>query len=324
MLNLNHLRVFYEAAKYESFTVAAKKLFITQPAVTKQIRAFESDCNLVLFKKRGRKVYLTDEGKALFHSTRKIFESEKEVESAIEELMELKRGILRLGCPKTYTRYFMPLMISAFHKKYFNIKLDLKEGSSMNLTQRLLNFEIEVAITAMEEDNPRLRFTPFSREELLLLLTPHHPLAKKKALSIGELVGEPIIMREKGSETRKAVEKLFARYKLTPDILMETSNYDLIKQLVQQGEGISFLVRAAVDAELQEKKITTVPLKVPKIFLEVNIAYLKNQKLSNPARSFVDMLESLGSEMKQNNLSSLISVLSESHVENRYDVAFEA
>jgi hypothetical protein len=83
-------------------------------------------------------------------------------------------------------------------------------------------------------------------------------------------------------------------------------------------------VKAAVDAELQEKKIATVPLKVPKIFLEINIAYLNNQRLSNPAQSFVDMLESLCGERQQNSLSSLISVLSERHVENRHDVAFKA
>jgi DNA-binding transcriptional LysR family regulator len=103
-------------------------------------------------------------------------------------------------------------------------------------------------------------------------------------------------MKEKGSGTRKLVEELFEAEQCTPDTLMETSNTEFIKQLVQRGEGVSFVVREAVAAELKEKKLIAVPLKGPTVYLDVNIAYLKDQVLSPPARAFVDTLIGLKSD----------------------------
>jgi DNA-binding transcriptional LysR family regulator len=243
MINFNQLRNFYQVAKNLNFTVAANKLFITQPAVSAQIKLFEDYCKLKLFKKKGRKVYLTDEGEALYSYARKIFEYEREIESAIEDMRELKRGILRLGTTKTYARYFMPSLISTFHDTYPHIKL-----------------------------------------------SPNHKLAGKKTISIRDLAREPIIMKEKGSGTRKLVTELFAKKSLTPNILMETSNTEFIKQLVMRGDGISFLVKAAVTAELSEKKLATVSMKGQKIFLDVSIAYHNDQHLSPSAKAFLNIL----------------------------------
>jgi len=293
MINFNQLRVFYHAARYQNYTVASKKLCITQPAVTAQMKIFEDHCNLRLFKKKGRNIYLTDEGKTLYEYAKKVFEYEKEIDDVIEEMRELKRGILRLGTTKTYARYFMPFLISGFHGTYPQIKINLDEGSSLDMIHSLLDFRNEIAIIARAEDNPDVRFTPFSQEELVFLVAPGHRLAQKKSVTFKELAEEPIIMKETGSGTRKLVNELFARHDCTPDILMETSNAEFIKQLVQRGEGISFLVREAVASELREGKLLAVPIHGQKIFLDVSIAYLKNQHLSPPARAFLDILGTL-------------------------------
>jgi DNA-binding transcriptional LysR family regulator len=296
MLNLNQLRVFYYAAKNLSFTAAAGELYITQPAVTAQVKSFEEFCSLKLFKKRGRRIYLTDEGKSLYTYAVKIFKTEKEIEHVIDDMRELKRGVLSLGTTKAYARYFMPLMITTFHKNYPNIKIQLNEGSSLDMIHSLLDFKIEVAVIARAEDNPEVNFSPFSREEMAVILSPDHPLAKKKALAFRDLATVPFIMREKGSGTRKLVEELFEAEQCAPDVLMETSNTEFIKQLVQRGEGVSFVVREAVAAELKEKKLASVPLKGPKVYLDVSIAYLKDQVLSPPAKAFVDTLIGLKSK----------------------------
>jgi DNA-binding transcriptional LysR family regulator len=104
------------------------------------------------------------------------------------------------------------------------------------------------------------------------------------------LAEEPIILKERGSGTRKLVNELFDDNGITPEILMETSNEEFIKQLVQRGDGVSFVVREAVAIELKEKKLATVPIKGRRVFLEVSIAYLKNQPLSPPAQAFLEML----------------------------------
>ncbi|HOP48203.1 MAG TPA: LysR family transcriptional regulator [Desulfobacteraceae bacterium] len=290
MINFNQIRVFYHVAKNQSFTLAAKDLFITQPAVTAQVKAFEDFCNLKLFKKRGRGIYLTDEGTMLYHSVRQIFEYEKEIENVIDDMRKLKRGVLRLGTTKAYARYLMPFLMSHFHRIYPQIKIFLDEGTSLEMNSSLLNFKNEVAIIARAQDHPDITFIPFSQEELVLIMHPNHPFVKLKEVSVGEIAREPIIMKQAGSGTRTIVDQLFIKNGCIPNILMETGNTEFIKDLVCKGEGVSFLVRPSVNVEFLENKLVTVPVKGHKIFLKVSIAYLKDQVLSNTARAFVDLL----------------------------------
>jgi len=299
MMNLNQLRVFFEAARSGSFTSAAKKLCITQPAVTAQIKTFEDQCDLKLFKKKGRSLYLSDEGSALYEYARRIFEYEKEVENVIEEMRKLKRGTLRLGTSKAYARYFMPFLITSFHDAFPHIKVHLDEGSSLDIIHSLLELKNEVAVIARVKEDPNVTFLPFKRDQLLLILAPNHALARKKSVSVAELVNQPMIMKEMGSGTRKQVNELFSKQGLTPDVLMETSNTEFIKQLVQRGEGISFLVEEAVAVEIREKRLATVPVAGENPCLDVSIAYLKDQHLSHPARAFVDMLKKMATKSPQ-------------------------
>lgn len=296
MLNFNQLRVFYYAAKNLNFTAAANELFITQPAVTFQMKAFEEFCNLKLFKRRARRMFLTDEGRTLFEYAEKIFKYEKEIENAIDDMHELKRGVLSLGTTKAYARYFMPLMLTNFHENYPDIKIQLNEGSSLDMSNSLLDFKNEVAVIAKAEDLPGVNFSPFSKEEMAVIVAPGHHLTRKKSVSFKELAQEPFIMKENGSGTRKLVEQSFANANCEPNILMETSNTEFIKQLVQRGDGISIVVKEAVAAELRQKKLANLPLKNPQIYLDVSIAYLKDQALSPPARAFVETLRRLRAE----------------------------
>lgn len=306
MINFTQLRDFYQVAKNLNFTAAANELCISQPAVTAQVKLFEDYCKLKLFKKRGKKIYLTDEGKTLYNYAVKIFEYEKEIESTIEDMKKLKRGTLRLGTTKTYARYFMPFLISRFHKSYPQIKIHLDEGSSLDMSNSLLNLKNEIVIVAMAMDNPDICFMPFSQEELIIILSPGHPLANKKTLSIRELAKEPIIMKENGSGTRKLVCELFAGEGFTPNMLVETSNTEFIKQLVARRYGISFLVKAAVETELKEKKLASVSMEGQTIFLDVSIAYLKNCHFSPSAQTFMDILKKLAQKQKANTgISSL-------------------
>lgn len=296
MINFNQLRGFCLAAKYENFTTAAEKLYVTQPAVTAQIKLFEEYCGLKLFKKRGRKVYLSDEGKTLYQYARKIFEYEEEIENVIGNMRELKIGDLRIGTTKTYARYFMPLILTKFHETYPQIKIHLDEGSSLDMAYSLCDFQNEIAIIAKAEDHSDVCFFPFSEEEVVLITAPDHPLAGKGDIPFDQISEESVIMKEIGSGTRKLVNDLFAKNHRFPNMLMETSNTEFIKQLVQRGDGISFLVKEAVAIEIEEGKLATVRLQGHRIFLDVSIAYLKKQRLSPPARAFLDILGKLAPE----------------------------
>lgn len=295
MLNFNQLRIFYHAAKHQNLTAAARELFITQPAVTAQVKAFEEFCGMKLFKKRGRHLYLTDQGQALLTCASKIFDYEKEVLNVIEEMRELKRGVLRLGTTKAYARYFMPRLISGFIKTYPQIKIHLDEGSSRDMIHSLMALKNEVAVIAKAEDATEVTFVPFSQEEMVVITAVDHPFTRRQDVVFEELSTEPFIMKESGSGTRKIVNDLFASCGCPPNVLMETSNAEFIKQLVQRGEGISILVKAAVSLELKEGKLAAVTLKDQSLILDVSIAYMKDQPLSPPARAFIDTLENLRS-----------------------------
>jgi DNA-binding transcriptional LysR family regulator len=130
----------------------------------------------------------------------------------------------------------------------------------------------------------------------VLILAPAHSMARKKSVTVEDLVNQPMIMKEMGSGTRKQVNELFTKKDLTPNVLMETSNTEFIKELVQRGEGISFLVEEAVAAEVREKRLVAVSVAGEEPFLDVNIAYLKDQRLSHPARAFVDMLRKMATK----------------------------
>jgi DNA-binding transcriptional LysR family regulator len=293
MINFNQLRIFYYTAKYQNCTIAAQKLFITQPAVTSQIKAFEESCNLTLFKKIGRKIYLTDEGKSLYEYARKVFEYEKEIEDDIEDMRALKKGVLRLGTTKTYARSYMSLLISKFWQSYPNVKIILNEGSSLEIASSLLNLQSEIAIMAKIEESSEISFIPFCQEDIVVVVSPGHHFATRKSITMAELAKEPIIMKEVGSGTRKAVDEAFVSKGLTPNILMEINNTYFIKQAAMRGDGISFLVKAAVSAELEEGKLVAIPIKDYHIFAEASIAYLRDQYLSRPAHAFLIMLQEL-------------------------------
>ena len=296
MLNFNQLRVFYVAAKHLNFTRAAAELCISQPAVTAQVKSFEAFCNLKFFQKRGRKLHLTSEGQVLFEYAEHIFGHEKEIENAIEEMLKLERGMLRLGTTKAYARYFMPVMLSRFHRNYPSIKINLDEGSSKDMILSLVSLKNEVAVIARAIEHPEVAFMPLSKEEMAVIIAPDHPLAEKKEVAFSELAGEAVIMKEKGSGTRKVVDELYATQGCQPEILMEISNAEFIKELVQRGDGISFLVKAAVASELREGKLVQAAIKAPTLHLDVSLAYLKNMALSPPAKAFVNLLGDLQSE----------------------------
>ncbi|NIW95321.1 MAG: LysR family transcriptional regulator [Phycisphaerae bacterium] len=296
MLNLNQLRAFYQVAKCQNVSLAARQLFVSQPAVTAQVKLFEESCGLKLFKKKGRNLILTDEGKTLFNYSRKIFEYEKKIEDAVAQMKALKKGNLKLGSARTYARYFMPFLLTGFRDAFPDIKIHLDEGSSREMIHSLIELKNEVVIIAKADDHPNIAYIPFSREELVLILSPNHRLASQDSISLEQMAEEPIIMKDPGSGTRRLVDGLFSDNGITPNVLMETGDAEIIKLLVQHGEGISFLVKEAVAIELQEKKLVSVPLKAAPLFLDVTIAYLKNQPLSPPAQAFLDSLKKLGTK----------------------------
>ena len=281
-----------------SFTLAANELFITQPAVTNQIKILEDILNFKLFNKSANKIYLTEEGKLLFPYAKRLIELEKEIEIAVEDINKLYRGILRFGTTTTFVPPFMSSLVKNFNDKYPNIKIQVSEGSSLSIIDRLVNFENDVGLIAKIEEHPEVHFIHIIAEEVPLIVGPDHPFARKEAIAFKELIKEPIIIKDKGSGTRKLVSELFSKYNCEPNVLLETSNTEFMKYLVRRGEGISFLVKSAVMDEVKEGKLHIVPITNEEIELDVYFAYSKNHfllpVLSAFFESIIDMFDEGG------------------------------
>jgi LysR family transcriptional regulator, low CO2-responsive transcriptional regulator len=292
-INFNQLRAFHQAATYLNFSKAAKKMCITQPAVTAQIKTLEDFLDLKLFSKKGGKLLLTDAGQTIFQYSKKIFDHEIELIQAIKEIKQLKRGTLRLGTARTYAKHFIPFLISGFHESYPQVTIQLDEGNSLEMIKSVRELKNELAVVARTDGDADISFLPFRKEPLSLIVAPEHPLAKKGIVLFKEIVDEPLIMKETGSGTRRLVEQLFADHRIHPKILMETSDGEMIKLLVRHGDGISFLAEGSVAHELKEETLKTVALKGVEMFLEVGIGYLTKQPLSIAAKAFVEHVEKM-------------------------------
>jgi len=290
MMNFNHLRIFYESAKQLNFSKAAQRLYISQPAVSSQIKQFEESLQIKLFNKVGNKVYLSEGGKLLLEYAQKIFSIENEAEKAIRDIREVRKGTLCIGTTKTYARYLMPGYIYHFHSLYPGVTIHLNEGSSYEMMQSLFNMQNELAIVASTENPRDLKTIAFGKEEILLVASPKHPFAKMESITISELTKYPLIMREEGSATRKMVMNLFKSKHFMPAVLCEASNLEFIKELLEKGEGASFVVKSAIEQELSQGLLKEIKVTDVSLTMNVNILFINEESLSKIAKAFIDML----------------------------------
>ncbi len=291
MLNLHQLRCFYEVAKSLNFSRAADNLFISQPAVSAQIKLFEESFNIKVFSRVKGGIHLTEEGEKIFTYASRIFELERQLENKINGIHKFKKISLRIGTTKTYARFLMPIILKPFLDAFPEVTIDLDEGSSLNISNSLINFRNSLAIISKIEENPDLIFRPLMFEEVVLIASPTHPLSKKAEIILKEIENWPIIMKESGSGTYKIVMKSISENGLKLNIFAKTSNMDFIKEHVKNGRIISFVVKASVKREIDEGSLIVIPIKNHRFLLDIYIAYLRNYELPQASKIFLEHID---------------------------------
>jgi len=296
MINFSQLRAFFEAARTGSYSRAASSLFLTQPAISAQIKALEESFGFKLFRRLGRQMVLTEAGSELFQYARRIFELETEIEKMVSEIHKLERGVLKVATTKTYARYLMPSIMTRFHSAHPAVKIVLDEGSSLEMLKSVLELRNELGIMAKVEEFAKIEYIPFARERIVLFASMHHPFAKEGKIRFKDLNHQPIIMKERGSGTHATVTRCFARHGLTPNVLVETSNIDFIKDMVRKGEGVSFLVQQAVEEDAALGHVRIVEIEDEEMVLPVFIVVREGDKLSPAGRAFLEILMQIKEE----------------------------
>jgi DNA-binding transcriptional LysR family regulator len=294
-INLNHLRIFYYAARERNLTKAAEALFVTQPAVTMQIKALEQYLEVPLFRKRGKFLELTDEGNVLYKYAERIFGVVDEMEHALKGFVSLTHGSLIIGTTRSFARYLMPKLLSGYQEKYPGIKVSLEVGSSLEIAEGLAAFKYDLAIIGRIPLPSKVKAIPFKSEEFCMVASLYHPLAKKGAVSWQELEKEPIIIREPGSGSRHFMLSLLASHGVKPPVLLEAGSVEFIKEYVIQSRGISFLYKPEIEREAEMGLLKPLKLGDGPLYIETIIVVPEGVTLSPPSRAFLEQVDKLKS-----------------------------
>lgn len=291
MMNLNQLRAFYAVAKTGAFSKAAEELFVTEPAVFIQLRSLERYLGFKLLDKFGKDFMPTEIGRLLFSYAEKIFRLEEEADEAIREIRSLRSGELRIATTKAIAQYFMPEAISLFQDLYPKIKAVLSEGSSDELVRGVMNHQVELAVTARIPYPNRISAKPFSRDKIVAVVSPDSDLPTDEEISLQDLNHLPLICRDVGSATRRAMSAAFERLGLKPSSTIESGNAEFIKDMVKKNKGYSLLSGICVRTEIERGYLREIRLKGRELSLDIDVIHLKGKTLSPAASTFVKFLK---------------------------------
>lgn len=291
-INLNQLRVFYFAAREKNLTKAAEALYVTQPAVTMQVKALEQALEVTLFKKRGKFLELTDAGSVLFRYAKRIFGIVEEMEHVLKGYATLTQGSLAIGTTRSFARHLMPGLLAHFQEKYPKVRVSLEVGSSQEVADAVMAFRYDIGIIARLPVPGKLKVIPYTKEEFCLVMSPEHRFTKRGIVSCRELQNEPIIIREQGSGSRHALLSFLSAQNVKPSVLVEAGSVEFIKEYVIKGRGISLLYKPEVQWEVSMGLIQVIDLKEGPISIQTYIVVPKDTIPSPSARAFLQMVES--------------------------------
>lgn len=295
---LRQLELFEAIARLGSFTRAAEELFLSQPTVSMQIRKLTDTVGMPLFEQVGKKIYLTEIGKALLQTSRGISEQLANFEMIAADMKGLKKGKLRLAVVTT-AKYFAPRLLGTFCEKYPGVEVSLSVSNREHLLERAANNLDDLYILGQPPEDANMVAEPFLENLLVVIAPVNHPLAKKKNIPPAALASEPFLLREAGSGTRMATERLFESLGIKINMRMELGSNEAIKQSVIGGLGISVLSYHTLEHGLPGKQFVILDVQGFPIKRYWYFAYPAGKQLSLIASTFVDHLRQASSAKKK-------------------------
>ena len=286
---LKQIQTFLEVARQRSVSKAAERLFVTQPAVSMQIRQLEDAFGLALIEPVGRNIRLTQAGEAFLVHTQAAMGQLKDLEAQMADYVGLKSGRLDLAVVST-AKYFIPMLLVRFGKLFQGIRVQLKIDNRENILGMLARNEADLVVMGRAPADMDCLAVPFATNPLTIVAAPDHPLVRRKQLPFSALAEYSFVVREEGSGTRAAMERLFSEHNTPLKIEMEMPSNETIKQAVMAGMGLSFLSTRTVRHELASGHIATVDIEGLPRMGHWYVTHLSQKKLSPAARSFKDFL----------------------------------
>jgi DNA-binding transcriptional LysR family regulator len=284
------LQVFYTVARQLSFTKAAEQLFMTQPAVTFQVKQLEEHFNARLFERSHGKIALTPTGRLVMEYAGKILGLSDEMETRVGELTGTMSGPLLLGASTTIAEFMLPQILGEFKARHPQVQARMTVANSETIENRVADYSIDLGLIESPSHLPGLHTEVCCDDELVMICAPGHKLAKSGSVTPQQVILEPYVSRESGSGTREFADNYLRRCKVSPEdlnIVMELGSPEAIKGVVETGIGVSIVSHATIVKELKLGVLVAVPLK-PRLIRTLSLVYPKEKFRSKLLGTFVE------------------------------------
>jgi len=281
--------VFRAVAEQLSFRRAGEVLYLSQPAVTLQVKALEEDLGVPLFDRTGPHVALTPAGTILLRYVRQVDEVLGEAEQAIAELGGKAAGELRIGVSTTIAQYVLPRMLGEFHREYPQVHLSVQSGNTEEIVTALEAQKISLGLIEGPARRRDVHAEPFLDDELVLMVPASHEWVTSSPIPAEQLANAPLLMREQGSGTRRVVELALEKAGLklkSLKIAMELDSTEAIKSAVEAGLGVGFASRWATYKEVEMETLRLVEIAGLRVLRQFTLAYPAGPEPQGPAGAF--------------------------------------
>lgn len=288
-VTFRQLAVFEAVANCLSYTQAAQKLHLSQPAVSMQIKLLEGNIALPLFEKLGRKIYLTEAGREMHHYCRSIAGQMEELEEVLEHIKGIRRGRLAISVAST-ANYFATRLLAAFSRKYEGTTFSLDVTNRETLLRQLELNEKDLVIMGKPPEDRDLEATVFMDNPLVVIAAPDHPLAMARDIVLKSLQKETFVVREPGSGTRIAMQRFFTEHDVHLSTGMEMTSNEAIKQAVEAGLGLGIVSIHTLALELETRWLVVLDVREFPILRHWYVVQRRGKRLSPVAQAFKDFV----------------------------------
>jgi DNA-binding transcriptional LysR family regulator len=288
------LQVFYTVAKQLSFTKAAEQLFMTQPAVTFQVKQLEEHFNTRLFERSHGRIALTPAGRLVLDYAERILALSEELDTRVGELTGAVAGPLLLGASTTIAEFILPQILGEFKAQYPEVQAHLTVANSETIVNRVADHTIDVGLIESPSYLPSLQNEVCCDDELVLICAPGHPLAGRKTVKAQDIATTPMVRREPGSGTREFTDNYFRECAVPPEdlnVVMELGSPEAMKGVVETGIAVAIVSRATIAKEVRLGLIVAIPL-APRLIRTLSVVHPKEKFRSRLLTHFVEFATS--------------------------------
>ena len=288
-MTLEDLKVFATVAAERSFSRAADKLRRTQPAVSQAIRRLEDASGESLIDRSSRDGTLTDAGELLLDYATRLLRLAEETTNALGDLRQIRKGRVLIGANEGGVHAVLPV-ISAFHQAHPEALVDVRRIPSRQMAQEVLLRSVDFGVLTFNPPERELSTLLLGTDELVLLVQPNHPLARRKKVTMEEMGRQPVIAHNDPSPARERVLRLYERRQAPLNIRMSLPSLDGIKRAVEMGLGVALLPRRCAQGEIARGELIEVQVPELRSPRQLRFVYRREGDLSHAAQAFLDVV----------------------------------